>query len=283
MGGRLQLAKVPLCLLIGCSTLFGAILAQAHFTWSALILAMGVFVLATGGASLNSLQEHRLDAQMERTRNRPLPQRRISLTAAAWQAALLLLAGMVMVALASSSILASATALFALILYNGVYTPLKKRSVLAIFPGALCGALPPYIGWLGAGGYPVSYEAVLIVALFVLWQVPHYWLVMLNFQQDYLVSTQPNFLKQLQAPSIKRFFVTWIGALALVMIMFVVLPPGMDTGFSLALISNATLLLAVFIHGLVPKESNNYPRLFMSLNISLLVHMVIVCAGRLVA
>lgn len=283
MSRRFRLAKVPLCLLIGCSTLFGYILAHPHFSLRMWSIGFGVFVLATGAASLNSLQEYRLDKEMERTRNRPLPKGLLTPRQAGLQSLVLLMAGLGIIFNATDTIFPVVTGAVAVVLYNGIYTPLKTKTVLAIVPGAICGAFPPYIGWLGGGGSAVSPTAALLVTLFVLWQVPHYWLVLLSFKADYTKSKMPSLLNQFQENSLKRFFVTWIGALVTVMLMFMVLPSYLAWPFSLVLSANSCLLLAAFVYGLALRKKSNYRVLFLSLNLALLMHMAIVAIGRMVA
>jgi protoheme IX farnesyltransferase len=281
MRSSFKLAKVPLCLLIGCSTLFGFLLADPQFSLKMWMIGCGVFILATGAASLNSLQEYRLDGEMERTKNRPLPKGLVSPRQAGGQAMILLVAGMVILITAANTIFLVLVAASAVVLYNGIYTPLKTKTVLAIVPGALCGAFPPYIGWLGGGGEALCYSAALLIVLFVLWQIPHYWLVLLSFKKDYAESRLPNLLGQFQESKLKRFFVTWIGALVSVMLMYMTLPFTFGPVFRAAIIFNGCLLLIVFTYELAIRENNNYRRLFMVLNGSLLLHMVIIVAGRI--
>ena len=280
---RLALAKVSLCLLIGFSTLFGYILADPDVTLSTLFTGFGVFILSTGAASLNSLQEYRLDGELARTRNRPLPKGSLSPRQAGAQAFVLLLVGLLLIGAATKTLLPVLTAGFAVFLYNGIYTPLKKRSVLAIIPGALCGALPPYIGWLGGGGKAVCYTAALLTALFVLWQVPHFWLVLLTFKEDYQQSDLPNSLQQFSENGLKRFFVTWIGALGAVMLMFLTQPFPLSWQFKPIIILNVVLLLIAFIYFLAIQESSNYRILFIFLNCTLFLHMVTLVAGRILS
>ncbi|HSL41412.1 MAG TPA: UbiA family prenyltransferase, partial [Desulforhopalus sp.] len=90
---RVRLAKSPLCLLVGGSALFGALLAEGFFSGQILLIGLAVFVLAAGAASLNSLQEYQLDRQMLRTRLRPLPQGQLPLGQAFWQGVLLIAVG----------------------------------------------------------------------------------------------------------------------------------------------------------------------------------------------
>lgn len=283
MISRLGLAKVPLCLLIGCSTIFGYILANPVIGGRALFLSVGIFVIATGAATLNSLQEHGLDGQFRRTKNRPLPKGLLT-RAQAWKQALVLLCvGFTILIAASEDFLPVLIALLSFFLYNAVYTPLKIKTILAIIPGAICGALPPYIGWIGGGGEVAGYTGALLIALFVLWQVPHYWLVLLTFKEDYEKSDIPNFLKQYQEESLKRFFVSWIGALASVMLMFLVLPFHIGPLSRVLIFLNIGLLLSVFFYSLVIQKTCNYRTLFIFLNLALLFHMVILSMSRIFA
>lgn len=282
---RFRLAKGGLCLLIGGSTLFGYILAFPAFSFQMVAVACSVFLLATGAATLNSLQECRLDGDMERTRNRPLPLGLLTPKQAAIQAALLLLAGCAVLYLASEALLPLLVGIAAVGLYNAIYTPLKTKTVLAIIPGAVCGALPPYIGYLAGGGAPVSFSAALMLTLFILWQVPHFWLVLLSCSDDYIgmSSRLPNLLGQFKENRLKRFFVTWIGALGLVMLLFIVLPLALSEFFRLAIVLNGCLMFLVFIYGLAIREEPNYRLLFTLLNIFLVTHMVFVATGRIMA
>ena len=94
--------------------------------------------------------------------------------------------------------------LIAVVLYNMLYTRLKKRTIAAIIPGAISGALPPYIGWTSAGGDPFSGTALLLSVLFILWQVPHSLLILLRHKDDYLHNALPSLVKILPESSLKR-------------------------------------------------------------------------------
>lgn len=280
MTARFELAKVPLCLFIGCAALFGALMASPVLSAQTLLAAAGVFLVATGAATLNSLQEHHLDGRMDRTRNRPLPTGRLSRIQAAWQVLILVFSGLLVVAAGARNILPVAVTACAIILYNGMYTPLKQKSVLAIVPGALCGALPPLIGWLAGGGEDNS-TAMLLFSLFILWQIPHFWLVLLNHHHDYAGSELPNLLNQLPEKSVKRLLITWIGALSVVMLMFAILPYPLWDGIRYGVIANGLFLPAVFWYGLAVRKNASYRFFFITLNSALLIHMVLLGAGRL--
>ena len=278
---RLQIAKTGLCLLIGMSTLFGFLLANSPFTLKSLVAGFGVFIIATGAATLNSVQDYQLDGKMERTRNRPLPKGVVTITQAIFQSVILLVVGVNILCLVSDTAIACFVAMFAVILYNGVYTPLKQKTVLALVPGLISGALPPYIGWLAGGGEIIGYVPGLIITLLLLWQVPHFLLILLNHKEDYLQSTLPHLLIIFKESRLKRFFVTWIGALAFTMVLFLTLPLPFTIFVKGAVVFNATLLMALFFIELVIKRQNNYALLFITLNSALFFHMILLATGRI--
>ena len=152
----LRLTKLPVCLLIAFSALFGSIVAGDVNLARIFLTALGVLFLACGSAALNSLQEIRLDSSMSRTKNRPLPRRVIPAGQALVLALLLVATGLLLLFMGSHLLRPVELGLMAVVLYNLIYTPLKTRTVAAIVPGALSGALPPYIGWSASGGDPLS-------------------------------------------------------------------------------------------------------------------------------
>ncbi len=165
----LQVAKAPLCLLVAFSAFFGYLLVPFQPLGPGFFVFFGVFLLAAGAASLNSVQERFADRLMGRTRHRPLAQGLVSRQRGLLQARLLLAAGFLVLFACFSSLGPVLGGIISVFLYNYVYTPLKHRSVWAIFPGALCGALPPYIGWLAAGGFYGSAVIIAVMSLFIVW------------------------------------------------------------------------------------------------------------------
>ncbi len=275
----LYLAKAPLCFLVGYSALFGFFLADPTVPIHAFLTGTGLFLLATGAATLNSIQERCTDALMERTKNRPLPRKNVSLLQARIQTILLFGAGVVVLSAVSKTIFPFAVALLAVVLYNGIYTPLKQRTVLAIVPGAVCGALPPYIGWLVGGGDKIGFEPFLLIALIVLWQIPHFWLVLLHYRKDYKSGIHPSLLSFFQEDTIRLFFITWIGGLVTTMILFTVLPFIGGLLFKILIMLNAVSLLVYFSLSFRGKQRNNYKLLFVVLNRALFLHMTIIIVG----
>ena len=73
----------------------------------------------------------------------------------------------------------------ALVWYLALYTPLKRKTTLALPLGALCGAFPPLIGWSLAGGAPADYRIVILSGVLFIWQIPHFWLLQKRHEVDY--------------------------------------------------------------------------------------------------
>ncbi len=156
-----------------------------------LLAAMaGGFLLAAGCSALNQAQERRQDAAMARTRARPLPAGSLSLgQVLALALACLLLAGWLLGAgrQAGQGWLCALVVL----LYNGLYTPLKRITPLALLVGGLAGAMPPLLGWGAAGGAPGDFRALLMAVIFYLWQVPHFGLLARRHRADYQAAGFP--------------------------------------------------------------------------------------------
>jgi protoheme IX farnesyltransferase len=154
--------------------------------WPGLALAAcGALLLAAGCSALNQVQERREDARMDRTRKRPLASGRMSPLAGLWLAAGLLSAAALCLALTPGG---PACALFApltVLVYNGLYTPLKKRTPLAMLVGAVAGALPPVVGCVAAGAGPLDPRCLLLWGIFYAWQAPHFWLFARMHRAEY--------------------------------------------------------------------------------------------------
>lgn len=156
---------------------------------SALATITGTALAAAGALALNQWWERRTDARMERTRGRPLPQ--ASLTAGealAWSlgfalAGVALLGGAVNGAAAG---LAAAT----IALYGLVYTPAKRRTRWATEIGALSGALPALIGNAAAGDL-MARPGLVLTAVLLLWQMPHFFAIGWRHRRDYRAAGFP--------------------------------------------------------------------------------------------
>lgn len=269
---RLVLAKVPLCLLIGYSCFFGSVFAERAVTQSTVACTCAIFLLACCGATFNSLQDVDLDALCSRTNNRPLVVGVVSKYQALIQSVFFFVAATLVFIFWVRDLWLLSLGIIALIFYNGLYTPLKKRTVLSVAPGALAGALPAYIGWLNGGGEGWSYSGGIIILLFVLWQIPHLWLILLTHIQDYQKNSLPSFLNQFFPAQLSLLFITWIGALSCIMILFIPLSYSTNYWGIGSVILNAACLWLFFIYELI-FHKKRYKLLFVLLNAALFLHM----------
>ena len=186
MTGRLsRLFRLPLALMNGIAALGGYCLFPAPRSVVSMLAAwVGVTLLAMGGAALNQVLERDIDALMVRTRLRPLPRGEMTPAAAASIGCGAIMAGAATL-IKAGGLLPVLLGLAALVWYLSVYTPLKRCTPLALPLGALCGAVPPLIGWCLAGGEPTDFRIVTLAGLFFIWQIPHFWLLQERHAADY--------------------------------------------------------------------------------------------------
>lgn len=144
---------------------------------------IGTALIAAGSSVFNHLREHRTDALMVRTANRPLPGGRISQREAAWFGVILSVLGTACLLLTVNG-LATSIAVLSSVLYAGIYTPLKRHTALNTVVGAIPGALPPVIGWAAVRG-EVSTEAWVLFLIVFLWQFPHFFAIAWLHRNDY--------------------------------------------------------------------------------------------------
>jgi protoheme IX farnesyltransferase len=205
----LELGKVRISLPIALSSLTGYALHLGRLDDRTWMLAAGVFLMSCSSGAINHLQEYKTDALMPRTKNRPIPSGKISPTAAFWVAVGFFACG-ALILLTSFAPLVFLTATTTLIAYNGIYTPLKKVTAFAVVPGSLVGALPPYIGWFAGGGHWNDPQIMWVSLFFFIGQIPHFWLLLLMFGQEYELAGFPSLNAVFTDNQIKRLSFTWI-------------------------------------------------------------------------
>ena len=149
---------------------------------TALWLILGTALIVGSANTLNMWLERDIDCLMARTRNRPLPQHRLAARTAllfgAAQGALSL------PVLARVNLLTAGLGLVALLLYVGVYTPMKQRSHWATWIGAIPGALPALMGWTAATGH-IEIGGLAVFGVLFFWQIPHFHAIAMYRQRDY--------------------------------------------------------------------------------------------------
>jgi protoheme IX farnesyltransferase len=169
------LMKVRLNFFVLVTTFFGFLLASrgGDIQWMKLLhTILGAAAAAFGSAAFNQLMEVDLDARMKRTADRPLPSRRMDPLVAFGIGWILSAIGIIHLAVQVGNLAAYLTAA-TIAIYVFVYTPLKRVSSANTLVGAIPGAIPPVIGWVGAGGH-LGWEAWFLFGLLFFWQLPHF-------------------------------------------------------------------------------------------------------------
>ena len=204
-----ELGKVRISLPIALSALTGYALFTGHIDGKGWLLGMGVFLMSCSSSVINHWQERKIDAQMPRTKNRPIPSGRISANGALTLAIVLALLGS-LILVVSSPVMALILSWVTLFFYNAVYTPLKKISAFAVIPGSMVGALPPIIGWTGAGGDPTAEIILIVASFFFIGQIPHFWMLLLMFGEQYQEAKLPSLNQLFDDVQIKRVTYAWV-------------------------------------------------------------------------
>ena len=179
-----ELLKFRLSMLVAFSCAFGFTLASPNINWTTLMmLFVGGFLLSGSSIAINQVVERDLDKLMTRTMNRPLPTGRLSVAEALGFSAICFLLSILILTIYTNPLTVTLSIL-SMVLYSFVYTPLKRVGPIAVFVGAIPGALPPLLGWVAATG-AISHEALIIFSIQFIWQFPHFWAIAWIADDDY--------------------------------------------------------------------------------------------------
>ncbi|MBP0904639.1 heme o synthase [Mariniflexile gromovii] len=178
-----EITKMRLALSVVFSSLAGYLLGVETVDFKTLVLlAFGGYFMVGASNAFNQIIEKDLDALMDRTKNRPIPSGRMSVTTAFIIASVFTLLGVIILYTINKQ-----TAMFGAIsifLYTCVYTPLKTKTPLAVFVGAIPGAIPFMLGWVAATD-DFGIEPGTLFALQFFWQFPHFWAIGWFLFEDY--------------------------------------------------------------------------------------------------
>jgi protoheme IX farnesyltransferase len=183
-----QLFKVRVTTLIVVTAWAGCYMASSKsgvssLSWTLLNALWGIGLTCAGSAALNEVIEHKLDALMKRTRNRPIPGGRMDLTTG-WIAGITAtLLGSISLSL-TTNVLTGALALATALTYLCLYTPLKQLSPISTFVGAFPGAMPPLLGWTAIRGR-IEPEAIVLFLIVFFWQFPHFQAIAWMYRDEY--------------------------------------------------------------------------------------------------
>ncbi len=178
---RLTLTVVfsaSICFLMG-SKIQGDI---SWLNWA--ILTLGGFLVTGAANGFNEIIEKDLDKLMRRTMDRPIPSGKMTTGQALVLSLMMGISGTML--LVKLNFPTGVLAVFSIFLYAFVYTPMKRKSPIAVFIGAFPGALPPLIGYFAAFNEPrISWIPVILFLIQFVWQFPHFWAIAWVLDEDY--------------------------------------------------------------------------------------------------
>jgi len=266
----LELTKFKISLLATLFTSAGFILAHHGLSEKMALPVLAVLFLASGACALNQYQERMIDRAMERTRGRPIPSQKLRPSTALWISLAFIFSGL-MILFSGTNTFASGLGIFAILWYNGVYTYLKRWTPFAAIPGALVGTIPPAIGWASAGGTILHPQFLALAFFSFLWQVPHFWLILLSSGTDYERAGLPSLSKVFTSNQLKRITFIWICSTAVLALSLPLFHLTRALSGNLLLLAGSLWLAWNAIRFLKSApESTSFQWAFMKLNIFVL-------------
>ena len=276
-----SLAKGPVALLSSLSAATGFVLARGAVTGSVVPFFGAIFLLAAGTAILNQYQERSSDSAMERTKQRPIPAGEVSPAAALMASILSLCCGFILLGVLFG-VIPVLLGVLSVVLYNGIYTYLKKITAFASIPGAVAGALPPLMGYSAAGGRLTDPLAVWLLVFFYIWQIPHFWLLMGIHGDDYRRANFPSLQTRLADLGLGRVVFNWIIATACVALLFPMFGD-VQHSFIVILLSGLAFGTGWLVWPLTRKTDHSvavFRRAFMVVNRFVLAFMILLFVDR---
>lgn len=156
---------------------------NGHIVWKNwLILIVGGFLVTAAANCFNEIIEKDFDRLMKRTADRPIPAGRMTTGQALVMGLFMGITGTYL--LGSLNLVTGLLSVFSILLYAFAYTPLKRKSPIAVFVGAIPGALPPLIGYVAAHE-KIDSIALILFGIQFIWQFPHFWAIAWVLDDDY--------------------------------------------------------------------------------------------------
>ncbi len=278
----LELVKFRITVLVSFTTALGYFLASSKLGFAFVYPVVGIFLLACSSATLNQYQEVNTDMMMDRTKNRPIPSGKISRNSVLLISIVLLLAG-TSVLFFKTNFGTLFTGLLTFYWYNAVYTPLKKKTALAIVPGSLVGALPPVAGWLAAGGNLFDLKIGVVALYFFVWQIPHFWLLLLLYGNDFKKGGFPVLTDLYSESFIKRITFVLLVATLFIGIAIPYIGTGLYPATQIIVIASSVLMFLVALSFLRNKniQRKDIVKTFVSINLYTLTLITVLSADKL--
>lgn len=277
----LEISKVRITSAVALTTSTGYLVYSRAFETGLLAPVTGIFLLACGSSAFNHLQESKRDSLMRRTAGRPIPSGQIRPVYVFAIALALSLAGS-LILFFGSGLVPMLLGLLALAWYNLIYTYLKRVTAFAVVPGSVIGAIPPLVGYVAAGGSLNQSTAWIMAFFFFIWQVPHFWLLLLKYSKDYEKAGFPSLTKVFSIDQIK--FLTFIWTLSTAISALILAASSMIASRLISiLIALMSLYMILIFSGLLRKSKAEFNPVwyFWRINLFVLLMMIFLAIDSL--
>ncbi|HBH82483.1 MAG: hypothetical protein A2X05_09135 [Bacteroidetes bacterium GWE2_41_25] len=278
----LELSKLKIMFPVSLTGFTGYFIFDPDISVNIILVSTGILFLGISASVLNQIQESDLDSKMKRTQNRPLPSGMIKTKHALFYFFCVLFAGTLLV-YSAGNLKAALIGLITIFWYNCIYTYAKRFTAFAVVPGALTGALPPLIGWVAAGGGVWDKPIIFLEFLFFTGQIPHFWLLILKYGDEYAKAGMPSLTNILSRSQIRRLTFTWVVTTvfaALFLCYFEIIQTGLIVGILLI----ASLFLVWQFSKLIKNsaENNNLRQYSIFLDSYFLLVLVLLITDRII-
>lgn len=270
----LDLTKFRVSVAVTLSAFAGYVLYSKSISFELFVFSFGLMLIIGASSALNHIQERKLDVLMPRTSKRPLPSKKLTLTEAIAIAVILFATGSAILYF-GFSLQVWVGSLIAGLWYNGIYTPLKRKTPYAIIPGSVVGAIPPFIGYVAAGGSVFDQSIIFLSIFFFIGQIPHFWLLMKKYRNDYQKAGFPVITEKLSEAQINRMIVIWMAAGIAAGLLVTLLVP-FSRAASIIIVAYCLFFLFVIGKDLVKKVDLQFGKNFLMLNMMYLLVMMII-------
>jgi len=278
----IQLSKLHIMLPVSLTGFTGFFIYNPVISWNLLMVTAGILLLAVSSSALNQVQEEDLDGKMNRTQFRPIPDGRITRTGAFTFILITLFAGTLLLYI-HGNLSAALTGLFTMLWYNGIYTYSKRITAFAVVPGALTGALPPLIGWVSAGGGIMDKPIIFVGFLFFMGQIPHFWLLILKYGEEYSKAGIPSLTDTFNREQINWLTFIWLD-ISVIAALFLCYFEVIKSPVVIIILLTASVYIvyrfsSLIRPGMINKPTREYSIL---LNLYFLLIMILLIADRII-
>jgi len=275
------LIKYKVSIAVTFTAITGYIVFTGRFDFHIINLVLGVFFLASGSSALNECQESEYDAKMPRTMKRPIPTGKLSLTEAIIISTIFCLVGLSILYFSFGTVTAL-LGVINLVWYNLIYTYLKRVSSFAVVPGSLVGAIPAFMGWTAGGGYVFEPTIIFIAFYLFIWQIPHFWLLMLKYGKEYEEAGFKTINQAVTAGNLKLIIFAWVIATSFSSIIVPLFLVNISLPFFLLIFALNIGFIAIFTKLSFGKVAElNFRKSFVSINLYMMIFMIMLIAFHL--